>query len=398
MKNFNLIKESLVATVVTLVITFVVNFIPFKFEFTKAIRQEFLGFDIYDLYYSGNHKKNTPKDTSIILVEIGDHRVAIADQISTIQKYSPGILGVDITFELPRDSTDDAMLLQAFTPSDKIVFASYYDTVDDKNILIENFFEKKVTGYQSGYVNFLGNEFSVVRIYPPFISSDDGEYPAFTSAIIKKFSPEKFDELKKRNRETEIIDYKGNLETYITISKEQLPYFDKSGQLKSLLAGKIVLLGYFVKDDPKVLDDLHFSPLNEQVAGKSFPDIYGVAIHANILSMILSGKYATQASEPFAYLMAAIIIFCFLWYMLSRYKKSQHPNHGWFLLLQFIIIVIMLYVFLQVFNLLHVKVPLLPIMVGLVLSVELLGVYKWIALWLNRKYDYTTVFIQNHGI
>jgi CHASE2 domain-containing sensor protein len=390
-----------VATVVTLVITFVVSFIPFKFEFTKAIRQEFLGFDIYDLYYSGNHIKNTTRDTSIVLVEVGDDRAAIAGQISIIRKYSPAVLGVDVTFKQPGDTIPDALLVQALTRPDSIVFASEYtNTTKDIYVFKGNFFDEKDSRHQSGYINFLGTEFSVVRNYPPFIEQDGTAYPAFSSAIIKKFSPEKYDELKKRHRETEIIDYRGNLETYTTISKQQLPYLDKSGQLKSLFEGKIVLLGYFVKKgEPLVLDDLHFSPLNEQVAGKSFPDIYGVAIHANILSMILSGSYASQASELFAYLMAAIIVFFFLWYLLSKYKKSPHPNHGWFLLLQFIIIVIMLYVFLQVFNLLHIKVPLLPIMVGLVLSVELLGVYKWIALWLNRKYNYTTVFNNNkHGI
>ncbi len=395
MKGFYLFIESFLATVMILIITFSVSYIPMKFEFTKPIRQGFLGFDIYDLYYSGRHL-NPKRDTNIVIVEIGSDRATIADQISLIQKYSPAVIGIDAIFEKEKDEEplENIKLLQAISQSDNIIFASKYQTdpITGKPVFIHNFFEEKDEHYQSGYFNLIGSQFSVIRNYPPFLKAADSLYPAFTSAIAKMFSPDRFNKLKKRNRKLEVINYKGNLESYTSLTNKELVNADTTGQLGSLLSQKIVLLGYFVKDKHLVIDDLHFSPLNEEVAGKNYPDMYGVVIHANILSMILNGNYVTQASGFVSYLLAGVITFLFLLFILWRYKKHKHPKHYWLLLAQFAVVLFVLYVFLQVFNWFQVKVPLLPIMIALALSVELLDIYKMIALRLHKKYRYKTVF------
>ena len=398
MKKFYLIREGLLATGLTLVFTFAVSFLPLKFEFSKAIRQEFLGFDIYDLHFSGKHLNNTQRDSNIVLVQIGEDRETIAEQIKLIQKYSPAVIGVDAVFEKEGDRSGDLKLLQAIGSADNIVFASRV-TIDSTTKVVgfvNNFFEEDNNGLQSGYINFLGNPYSVIRNYPPFYKATDSVHLAFTSAILRNFSPEKFERLRKRNNKTEIINYVGNLETFTSLSKEQLLHSDTTNQLQGILSGRIVLLGYFVKESPLtplVLDDLHFSPLNVQVAGKSFPDMYGVVIHANILSMLLNRNYASQAPVWISYFVASIFIFIFLLYMLAQYRRKQHPKHGKFLLIQFFVILGMLYIFLRLFVTFQVKVPLLPIMIMLVLCVELLGIYKNIALWMHKKYQYQTVFI-----
>ena len=400
MNKLHIVKESLLAAFITLVITYGVSFIPLKFEFSKAIRQEFLGFDIYDLYYTGKQLKNTKRDDSIILVEIGNSRASIAEQINLIEKYGPAVIGIDAVFEREGDAKENAEFVQAINQFENIIFGKRYgiDSTTQKAVVISNFFDKGTHLYSSGYINFLGNQFSVVRNYLPFIKIADSLYPAFTSAIAAKFAPGKFDILHERKRETEIISYQGNIESYNNLTAAQLIYYDSTGQLTSLLANKIVLLGYFVKYPPFVLEDLHFSPLNEQVAGKSFPDMYGVVIHANILSMIISGCYAKEASMFVSYLLAGIIISLFLYYILFQHKQGNHPSHGKFLLVQFILIVVILYIFLMVFNWFLIKIPLLPIMIALVLCLELLGVYKTIALWLHKKFNYTTVFSHKHAI
>jgi CHASE2 domain-containing sensor protein len=394
MKRLYLIKESFWATIMMLVITFCISYLPIKFEFAKPIRQGFLGFDIYDLYYSGKHLKNTKRDTNIVIVEIGNDRTTIADQISLIQKYSPAIIGIDAIFDKEGESLENIKLLQAISRPDNIIFASKYDYAPEtgRPAFIHNFFEEKDQQYQSGYINIVGSQFSVIRNYPPFLKIDDSIYSSFTSVIANKFSPEKLNKLKKRRKKLEVINYKGNLESYTSLTKEQLLHSDTTGQLRSLLSQKIVLLGYFDKEEPFLLEDLHFSPLNEEIAGKNFPDMYGVVIHANILSMILKGNYVNQASDFVSYLLAGLITFLFLLFVLWRYKKHKHPKHYWLLLAQFLAVFLVLYIFLQVFNWFHIKVPLLPIMVSLALCVELLDIYKALAVRLHKKYGYKTVF------
>lgn len=399
MNRFYLVKESLVTTGMILIITFGISFIPLKFEFIKGIRQEFLGFDIYDLNYTRKHLENNQRDANIVIVEVGSDRSTIAGQISLIKKYSPALICIDVVFDKEGDSLENNKLLRAISRSDSIIFANRFvdDPAGKHPVLVSSFFAKDKQ-LQSGYNNIAGDEYTVIRYYRPFYKVSDSVYPAFTSSIIEKWSPEKFDRLKNRNKKMEIINYTGNLKNYDNLSKEQLKFADATGQLKSLLSGRIVLLGYFDKEEPLVMEDLYFSPLNERVAGKSLPDMYGVVIHANILSMILKGNYAKQASDLVSYLFAGLITFLFLLYILSRYKKRKHPKHGWFLLLQFGLILFILFIFLVVFREFHIKVPLLPIMISLVLCVELLGLYRLIALWLNKKYQYKTVFNQKHDL
>ena len=400
MKKLHILKESLLAAILTLIITYGVSFIPLKFEFSKAIRQEFLGFDIYDLYYTDKHLKNNKRDDSITLVEIGESRAAIADQVRLIEKYSPAVIGIDAIFNKEGNALENAGFVSTINQYKNIVFGKKYsiDSLTRQPVLLGNFFEQDPRLYSTGYINFLGNQFSVIRNYPPFLRTGDSLYASFTSAIIAKFSPAKLEKLKERKRETEIINYQGNIENYNSLTAAQLIYYDSTGQLSSLLSDKIVLIGYFVKNPPLVLEDLHFSPLNEQMAGKSFPDMYGVVIHANILSMIISGCYAKEASVFISYLLAGLIITFFLYYIISKHKQGRHPSHGKFLLVQFLLIVIILYVFLMVFNWFLIKIPLLPIMIALVLCLELFGLYKIIALWLHKKFNYITVFSHKHAV
>lgn len=393
----HLIKEALIASIIVIMFTWLISFFPLKFEFVKAIRQDVYGFDIYDLYYTGKNKESTIRDSDMVLVQIADDRISIAAQIKLIENYKPSVLAIDAVFPIRKDPLADSSLLDAIKEKDNLVFASLIDTADHSSQSLhvqENFFDT-LSNYKSGYINFSGDQFSVIRNYPPFLLLKGKQQFSFSSRVAQLYAPEKFNELKNRAIEQEIINYTGNLERYTCITKEELTEFSKNNELLSLLKNKIVILGYFVKYPPLVLSDLHFSPLNEQFAGKSFPDMYGIVIHANILSMILKSNYARSASQVTSYLFAFLITSFFLFYILHLYSGRDHPKHTKIHLIQFLLILIVLYFFLEIFNLFLWKVPLLPILISLVLSVELLGIYKSIALWLHKEIRYHTIFIHH---
>ncbi len=397
MKKHYVFKESLLAMVFTIIVTYGISFIPFKFEYGKGIHQEFMGFDIYDLHYAGRHLPSAQKDSNIVIVEIGQTREDIANQINTINKNVPAVIGIDAVFEKEGDDQiGNYKLLEAIGQSDNIVLGCDENSV--KKTIVRNFFEKDNSLFKSSYLNITGDSFTVIREYPPFQKINDSLHPAFTSTIVKKFYPEKFKKLIKRKHRSEIINYTGNLESYVTVSKKELKFYDSTGQLKDLFQGKIVLLGYFAKEYPFVMEDIYFSPVSKKVSGKSFPDMYGVIIQANILSMVLGENYAIQAPMWISYLIAILITFLFLFYMLSQYKKKEHPKHGKFLLIQLLIVLVVLYMFVKMFEMFQLKVSLMPIMISIVLCLELLGVYKNIALWMHKKYKYKTVFAHKHII
>ena len=107
MKKLHFLKEAFIATLIVLIITYLISFIPLSLEYGKALHQGFADFDIYDLYYSGKGKPNIIGDTDIVLVELGADRSEIADQINLLSPYHPKIIALDATFENPRDSLGD---------------------------------------------------------------------------------------------------------------------------------------------------------------------------------------------------------------------------------------------------------------------------------------------------
>src|SRR5436190_3618634 len=109
-KKIQVLKESIVATTILLLVTYLISFIPWSLEYGKALHQGFADFDIYDLYYSGKNKQNTTRDTNIILVQIDTGRTNIARQIELLSNYYPKIIAIDAFFEKPSDN--DSSFLQ----------------------------------------------------------------------------------------------------------------------------------------------------------------------------------------------------------------------------------------------------------------------------------------------
>ena len=80
MKKLQLFKGATPASSVIVLLTFLSSFLPFKFEFTKGLRQGFLGFDVYDLHYSCRHLNADTINKDIVIVQPCDSREAIAEQ------------------------------------------------------------------------------------------------------------------------------------------------------------------------------------------------------------------------------------------------------------------------------------------------------------------------------
>ncbi|MEO7046182.1 MAG: CHASE2 domain-containing protein [Ferruginibacter sp.] len=401
MKRHNILKESVLATVVILIVTYLISFLPLSQEYGKAFHQGLSDFDIYDIHYSGKNNSNSKRDTNIVLVEVGDNRSEIADQINLLSLYHPKVIGLDVLFERPNpndmDPLGDSVLNNALKNNSNIVLSFRFL---DGNSEIPNFF-RTVAFNKSGYVNWNGELISVVRTYAPIKKINGKDYESFTTSIARLFDHEKYNKLIQRKSQEELINYTGNIENYTSILKDELKEYRDNGELDRILKNKIVLLGFFVRQNenlqpPLILDDLHFTPLNEKiVSGKSFPDMYGVVIHANILSMILNDnntRYGTIAPMVISYLFAFVFVFLFNYYIILQFHKKEHPSHGLFLLLQLLLIVVIIYFFLLLFDISLFKVRLEPILIGMVLCLEMLGLYKTIALMLHRKFNYFTIF------
>jgi CHASE2 domain-containing sensor protein len=120
-----------------------------------------------------------------------------------------------------------------------------------------------------------------------------------------------------RNKPEEIIDYKGNISVKGSSYPSEIEYFETleyddvlQGKFDTaIIRNKIILLGYF---GDYLLDnrsqEMFYSPLNRVAIGKSLPDMYGMVVHANIISMILREDYINRISMVNAWLLSIIIV------------------------------------------------------------------------------------------
>ena len=389
-----LMKEALVATLVILGAVYLVSFIPLKFELAKPIKQEFGDFDIYDLVFSGKHKEDLAGDTNIVMVQVANTRYDIAKQIQILRDLEPRVIALDIVFENPKeDQESDSFLVSEINKTPNLVLASrlLWDSTAGDLKLQSSFFVKDELKSREGFINFLGEEFSVVRIFSPSIEFRNEQLDCFAARIAEKAYPEEWKLLKNRGRDIEVINYTKNRNSFISLDSNDLMEYD-SRDLKGSIKGKVVLVGFFTRQGPLVLEDLHFTPMNERISGKSYPDTYGLEIHANILSMIHDGKYPYLLSRFWTYCLAGILSFLLLLFVFRYYVKNPHPAHLRFVLIQFTVILLLSWFLLILFQHYRFKIPLLPIILALIMSVELLGAYKIVARLLNKWFGYQTIF------
>ncbi|MCI0751067.1 MAG: CHASE2 domain-containing protein, partial [Flammeovirgaceae bacterium] len=119
-----------------------------------------------------------------------------------------------------------------------------------------------------------------------------------------------------RDKKEEIINYRGNIVDwhgasnypgrYMVLDADQA--LDTNQFVPSMIKGKIVMLGFLGADlRDTSWDDKFFTPLNTKYAGKARPDMYGVVVHANAVSMILNEDYVNEIPLWLQYVLAVIL-------------------------------------------------------------------------------------------
>jgi CHASE2 domain-containing sensor protein len=299
---------------VSLLSLLILNFSIFD-PFTEAFRD----FTLTDVYYTKVQNKNKIYNKNIVLINVENKsRKEIAFLLQQVQEGNPEVVAFDIIFS-GRKNEDDSLLKQAFQTHDNYVFGYAADFENEQtSIYTDTFF----TSQKDGYINVAGEhaEFSTIRYYYPFNKGQE----AFTSSILKKFDPAVYQKIKQKiNNQTE-IHYYGSLANF--------NYFDfyevlDEGFDVTQLKNKIVLLGYLgipsQRADVRLDEDKLFTPLNARLSGRSYPDMYGLVIHANILRMILENDHIKVIPKWVTALLSFLIIWLILPIMGGLFFKGD---------------------------------------------------------------------------
>jgi len=286
----------------------------------------------------------TTVDTNIVLVNIGlADRTEIAQIINNLNRYEPAAIGVDAFFRHPKEPEGDSILQEAFRNTKNLILVSKvafkeesregqvevgtqsseefankdFDTLERSNPM---FLEGAITGYANLIIDQEASFMTCREVSFHEMCAGKNE-KSFAVQLAGFISPEKAKSALNRPHGAETINYRGNVEKFYKIDIEQA--LDPVQDL-SFIKGKVVLCGFM---GPRLgvnsLDDNFFTPLNKHYVGRSYPDMYGIVIHANVVSMIVHETFINRMpfwsslAAGFGLLIFNVLLFTFMY---TRYE------------------------------------------------------------------------------
>ncbi|HEX6227026.1 MAG TPA: CHASE2 domain-containing protein [Chryseolinea sp.] len=281
-------------------------------------------------------------DENIVIVNIGRlTRREIGQQIQIISKYKPKVIGLDSFFDCAtglrdtvncpqlRDTLGNLILSNAIKEAGNVVLVT--KVLQSDTLLPENTYDSlrrsdpifRDHAVREGYASLetdaaFQDDVKTCRLFNPQIKvAGDMEY-AFSVEMANIYDPVKTKEFLRRDNYSEIINYRGNVVDFFGSTNYPQMFYTldvddvmTENFVPEMIKDKIVIFGFLGErlGDPS-WSDKFYTPLNKKLAGKANPDMFGVVVHANIVSMILNQDFVTQMEEWQEIAMA--IILCLL--------------------------------------------------------------------------------------
>lgn len=392
-------RDTILSLLMVFLFIILVKFIPLNLHVLDPMKLAVKDFDLNDIAYAKAGKgEKTNLDSNIVIVNIGHlDREELAYLIEKTASMKPKVMGLDSYFAGPREPHKDSILRSAFEKTENLVVVNFF--LEDhhhsgKRELNEDYFEEAM--HHRGFGTFWGEDGGTIRYYSPFEKVDNKEYPSFTSSILKLYDEKMYERVEKRHKEVEMINYtrryNEQFKQYLVLENEDV-LLDRVDA--RVFNGKIVLLAY-VSDNPYDIEDKKFTPMNEKFAGKSTPDMNGIIVHANILSMVLEKNYIKKMPEWVGWLVAILIG----WLHMSLFIRYYLENHIWFHLVakiaQLFSAFLFAYLGFRLFDGYGIKLEMELTLVVIILAVDIIYFYEAIAVWMHKKFKFATVFTHHH--
>ena len=398
-------------TIFIFFIMFALGSILDKLEFIDPVGDALEDMEITDRVFSDpDLREILDADTNIVLVNIGLlSRGEIGEQINIINKYQPKVIGLDAVFpRLKSDTLGDLILANALSNTPNIIMYGKLVEPDDDEVWngMELSHPLFTQDHEVAHVNLVTEsagieqfQFKTCRSFFPMEKLRDPEtnstsdVPALAVKVCEVYNPEVTARFLERDIDEEIVNYRGNIMDFgMTQFGGRFYALDVDDVLNenfdpSLLKDKIVLMGFLGQyiGDPSTVEDKYFTPMNKKFAGRALPDMFGVVIHANIVSMILNEDYMNQMTKTWAAMFA--IIACILNVAVFQiiYIKMDRWYDGLTKLIQLVEAVLLLFVIVIVFHYYSFKLDLTYGIIAILLAGDSLEVYNGVVKNIFRK-------------
>jgi len=315
-----------------------------RISFLNPFEQALSDFEMMDLVYSANIREEPGLDTSIVLVNIGNlPRRLIARELEIIAAQQPLAVGIDAGFIPDLKPEDDSVLEAALSKIPNLALYSmmhHTDSAQEGDFDSIAFCNPRFARHGTpAYVNMVTpgkgeSKFKICRSFHPLDTVRGKKYLPLSLQMAWFADSGKVKEFLKRGLDPEIINFRGNMEKFYSMDVKDMLEQDESGfmgvqQLGVNLKGKLVFMGFMGQDfspgqQANTIEDKFYTPLNPNVAGKSYPDMFGVVVHANIASMVLNGFPIDQMSDNWKYFWAVFL--CYLNVLGFFFIQRNYPT------------------------------------------------------------------------
>lgn len=374
-----------------------IRVLPATFEFLNPLSDALSDIEVTDLAgklrdgktdSEGIQLSSVAIDTNIVLVNIGwQPNDVLAQMVNNINAGQPFLIGIDAEFRAESRARafkdKDSLLADAFSRVKQLVLVNKLHFSPETNACdtvfnpIPAFRQYATTAYANLITENDANKPMTSRDITPQEKFGDSSLLSFPVLISQRLDKNKTAKFIARNNATEVINYTRRQDDYLVLDVADV-YDMAPEEALATFRGKTVLMGFMggdISGADKSAVDKFFTPMNPVYAGKAYPDMYGVVIHANVISMILEQNFIDEMPDFMAIITGVLI--CLLnmtYFMYVHLYKSQ-----WYDLItksiQFAESIVLIFVIVIVFDKFHYKLDLTVGLAALLLSGDLLEVY-----------------------
>ncbi len=244
------------------------------------------------------------------------------------------------------------------------------------------------------------DDLKAVREFPTHRMVNGVEESAFGVELARFINPDASQRFLRRGNEYERINFRGNVIDPFNKAKYKNQFFALDVEdvfnenfTVDIIKDKLVIFGYMGNyfGDPS-WDDKFFTPLNDRIAGRANPDMFGVVVHANIASMVIQDNPIDTMSDTQAVIFAIVMCYLNVWIFSWIYRRLPRWYDGLTKLIQLFEVLTLTFVSVVVFSSVSYKMETTLAIVCIVLASDSLEIYNGVVKNLFGGHDRKELF------